>query len=119
MEQVHALADISCSLLCCHSNETHALIVNLPNNAQLDGTPYHSPKLHLGPCSSVGMRQGTERQTDKQTYRQHCCHGKETHAPIANPPNSAQLEGTPYHSPNLHTVRVVWECGEGHTDTQP
>ena len=23
-------------------------------------------------------------------------------APIANPPNSAQLGGTPYHSPNLH-----------------
>jgi len=27
-----------------------------------------------------------------------CCHSNETHAPIANPPNSAQLEGTPYHS---------------------
>jgi len=31
-----------------------------------------------------------------------CCHGNETRAPIANPPNSAQLEGTQYHSPNLH-----------------
>jgi len=32
------------SALCCHSNETRALIVNLPNNAQLEGTAYHSPK---------------------------------------------------------------------------
>jgi len=31
-----------------------------------------------------------------------CCHKIETRALIANPPNSAQLEGTPYHSPNLH-----------------
>jgi len=31
-----------------------------------------------------------------------CCHGNETGAPIANSPNSAQLEGTPYHSPNSH-----------------
>jgi len=30
-----------------------------------------------------------------------CCHGNETRAPIANPPNSAQLLGTPYHSPKL------------------
>jgi len=30
-----------------------------------------------------------------------CCHTNETHAPIANPPNSAQLEGTPCHSPKL------------------
>jgi len=25
----------------------------------LEGTAYHSPKLHPGPCSSVGMRRGT------------------------------------------------------------
>ena len=30
-----------------------------------------------------------------------CC-SNETRAPIANPPSSAQLEGTPYHSSNLH-----------------
>jgi len=27
-----------------------------------------------------------------------CCHSNETSAPIANPPNSAQLKGTPYHT---------------------
>jgi len=42
-----------------------------------------------------------------------CCHRNETRAPIANPPNSAQLEGTRYHSPSYIRVRaVVWECGE-------
>jgi len=28
------------------------------------GHPHHSPKLHPGPCSSVGMRRGTVRHTD-------------------------------------------------------
>ena len=41
--------------LCCHSNESSAPIANLPNSAQLQGTPYHSHSLHPGPCSSVGM----------------------------------------------------------------
>jgi len=30
------------------------------------------------------------------------CHSNETRAPIANPPNSAQLGGTPYYSSELH-----------------
>jgi len=68
-EQVQALADISHLALCCHSNVTHAPIANLPNSAQLEGTPYHSPKLHPGLCSSVGMRQRTDRHTDRQTDR--------------------------------------------------
>ena len=29
--------------------------------------PYHSPKLHPGPCNSVGMRPRTDRQTDRHT----------------------------------------------------
>ena len=52
--------------VCCHSNETRAPIANLPSNAQLEGTPYHSPYLHpdtCTPCNSVGVRQGTDRQT--------------------------------------------------------
>jgi len=52
-----------------------------------------------------------------------CCHSNETHAPIAKPPNSAQLEGTPTIPPTYIRVRaVVWECGEvqadRHTDRQ-
>jgi len=31
-----------------------------------------------------------------------CCHSNATHAPIANPPNSAQLGDSPYHSSMLH-----------------
>jgi len=31
------------------------------------GHPYHSPKLHPGPCNSVGMRPPTDRQTRRQT----------------------------------------------------
>jgi len=44
---------------------------------------------------------GTERVqalTDISHYAL-CCHSIETHAPNANLTNSAQLEGTPYHSP--------------------
>jgi len=48
--------------VCCHGNETGAPIAikNPPNSAQLEGTPYHSPKLHPGPCSSVAMRRGSD-----------------------------------------------------------
>ena len=56
--------DISCLALHYHSNENRARIANPPNTAQLEGTPYHSPKLHPGPCSSVGMQRGTDRQAD-------------------------------------------------------
>ena len=41
-ERVQALADISRSALCCHSNETHAPIANPHSIAQLEGTPYHT-----------------------------------------------------------------------------
>jgi len=38
----------------------------------------------------------------------------ETRAPIANPPNSAQLGYTPIIAESYIRVRaVVWECGEG------
>jgi len=57
-------------------------------------------------------------QTDTQTGSAQCCHGNETRAPIANPPNSTQLEGTPYHSPSyIRVSAVVWECGQGQTGT--
>jgi len=45
----------------CYSKETHAPIANLPNSAQLQGTPCHSPKLHPGPRGSVGVWRGTDR----------------------------------------------------------
>jgi len=48
---------------CHHSNATHAPIANPPNSAQLGGIPYHSPKLHPGPCNTVGMQLRTDTQT--------------------------------------------------------
>jgi len=50
------------------SNATRAPIANPPNSAQLGGIPYHSPKLHLNPCNSVGMQLQTDTQTDRQTH---------------------------------------------------
>jgi len=51
------------------SNETRAQIANPPNSAQLEGSPYHSPKLHPGPCSSVDVRPRTHTHTDTHTDR--------------------------------------------------
>jgi len=62
--EYRALRNISRSALCCRSNKTRASVANPPNSAQLGGTVYHSPKLHPVPCSSVGMRRGTDRHTD-------------------------------------------------------
>ena len=64
-EWVQELVDISRLALCCHRNETCASIENPPNSAQLEGTPYHNPKLHPGPCSTVGMQWGTDRHTQR------------------------------------------------------
>jgi len=52
IERVQALADILHSALCCHSNETRAPIAHLPNSAQLEGTPYHSPS-YIWVCAVV------------------------------------------------------------------
>jgi len=65
--EYRALAHISRSALCSHSNAPRAAIANPPNSARLGSTLYHYPKLHTLPCSSVGMRRGTDRQTDTQT----------------------------------------------------
>ena len=45
-----------------------------------------------------------------------CCYSNGTRVPIANPPSSAQLEGTPLRFP-FPQVTVVLACGEG-TDRQ-
>jgi len=43
-------------------------IANPPNSAELGSIPYHFPKLHPGPCSSVGMRpRAADRHTDTHT----------------------------------------------------
>jgi len=46
-----------------------------------------------------------------------CCHSNETRAPIANSPNSVQLQAPPTIPASYVRIRaVVWECGEGQTD---
>jgi len=50
-------------------------------------------------------------------------HSNATGAPIANPPNSAQLGGSLYHAPKLGYIRVravVWAygCVQTHTQTR-
>jgi len=52
-------------------NATRALIANPPNNAQLRGIPYHSPKLHAGPCNRVGMRPWADRQKHRCAWPQY------------------------------------------------
>ena len=49
------------------SNETHAPIANPQNSTQLGSSPYHSPKLHPGPCSSVDVRPRTDTDTHRHT----------------------------------------------------
>ena len=54
---------------CCHSNGTRAPIANPANCAQLEGIPYHSPKLHPRLCNTVGVppRTDTQTHTDRHT----------------------------------------------------
>jgi len=50
-----------------------------------------------------------------------CCHSNATRAPIANPPNSAQLGGSLYHAAKLHpgprSSVGVWPRTDTHTQT--
>ena len=48
-----------------------------------------------------------------------CCHSNASRAPIANPPNNAQLGAASTMPPSYIRVRaVVWAYGRGQTDTQ-
>jgi len=72
IERVQALADISRSALCCHSNETRAPIANPPNSAQLDGTPtipasYIRIRAVVWACGHGQTHTHTDRQADTQT----------------------------------------------------
>ena len=46
----------------------HRLQIRLRDSAQLESTSYHSPNLHPGPCSSVEMRRGIDRQTHRRPW---------------------------------------------------
>ena len=68
-QRAHTLRKLEFAL-CCHSNATGAPIANPPNSAQLGGSLYHSPKLHPGLCSSVGVRPRTD--TDARDHNTFC-----------------------------------------------
>ena len=55
---------LTCRIRICHSNETRALIANLPNSTQLGGTPYHSQS-YTGVHAVV--LECSEGQTDRHT----------------------------------------------------
>jgi len=59
IQRVQALADI---LQCCIAMKP-CTDCKSAKYCTTRGTPYHFSKLHPGPCSSVGMRRGTDRQT--------------------------------------------------------
>ena len=44
--------------------------------------PYHSPRLHPRPCSSVGMRRGTDRQRERHKDRDTVGHDQYTFSPM-------------------------------------
>jgi len=66
IEQVQAaLADISRSARCCHSNETREPIANLPNSAQLGAPPTIAPTYILVRAVVWECIKGqTDRHTD-------------------------------------------------------
>jgi len=68
IERVQALADISRSRG-CHSNETSAPLANLPNSAQLGGTPTILPS-YIWVYAVLTCDDGhTDTHTDRQTHR--------------------------------------------------
>jgi len=56
--------------------------------------------------STSGTRHRVSTSTHWHVVFLLCWHSNETRAPIGNPPNSAQLEGTPYHSPRVTSGSV-------------
>ena len=84
----NVLSDIS-HLMCMlsHSNETHAPIAN---QRYTKSTSF----AFTFTVTCIGFR------TEDPMMRM-LPHSNETRAPIANPLNSAQLEGTPYHFPQV------------------
>jgi len=46
--------------------------LQIRHSAQLAGSLYHAPKLHPGPCSSVGVRPRTDTHTDARDHNTFC-----------------------------------------------
>jgi len=89
--------------------------VNVDCVKKLDGKGYIRQK--NGDYNNNNNNQALSRDKHLLTFRVwRCCHSNETHALIANPPNSAQPAGTPTSPPTYIQVHAaVWACGRGQT----
>jgi len=75
--------------------------------------------IYLFICSKFSTRHTASTRTHWHFTFTLCCHSNEICAPIANPPNSSQLWGTPTIPPSYIWVHaVVWACGRGWTHRQ-
>ena len=86
-------------------------------------TPDEGEKLHVTVNRSKTINdaaiQGVLAYSLTFRIRRVGCHSNETRAPIANPPNNAQLGAPPTIPQSYIRVRaVVQKCGEGQTDRQ-
>jgi len=78
-------------------------------------------------CTEKGVSKNQTRHRARISTRWHfafalCCCSNETRAPIANPPNTAQQQGTPNHFPKLHPGLCcsvgMWWGTDSHADRQ-
>jgi len=84
--------------------------------SNIENAPRHPP---------VNGQQRAQTPPSVRTMSSYCgmdalsCHSNATRAPIANPPNSAQLGGSLYHAPSYIRVRVdVRPRTDTHTDAR-
>ena len=89
--------------------------------ARFWGRPRRPPATHAEPAQPAVRTMPSYRWMDASLELRFalCCHSNATRAPIANPPNSAQLGGSLYHAPKLHpgpcSSVSVWPRTETHT----
>jgi len=88
-----------------------------------------SPASQPSPLAIYGAQYSERRRHPPVTNQQRahtprklgfalCCHSNATRAPIANPPNSAQLGGSLYHTAKLHPGPCSSVGVRPRTDTQ-
>jgi len=83
-----ALADISRSALCCHSNETRAPIANPLTIAQLEGTPTIPPsyiRIRKVQCENAARDRHTDRLTHKRASPLYISHRRRLTRDVTTP----------------------------------
>jgi len=96
----------------CTSHIRRTILITPPLPAS------HRPAAHADHAQTAIRTMSSYRGMDASFYLGFvlCCHSNATRAPIANPPNSAQLGGSLTTPPSYIRVRaVVWAYGRGQT----